>query len=477
MRPNTSIKRIAIIISIFNIVGFGDTLAQSSGWSRMKIANYFLATQVHFVDSMVGYVGGISLSRPVPSKPYAYYRLFRTFDAGQSWNEIDPVLDSSFTTFQSGPEISTPAREVVYMSPSDLCSFDSGATWIHRKYQLTSFDHLHMFSASSGYGLSTNDVDIYKTEDSAKSFALKRSDGTFESNSGTAPFGELWLDSLTCLSPGGSQSDTSAGVGFVKTVDGGVHWAYHFQPFPDTNNKNDYSATGPIVAEIGTKRIWLYHSYITNGFRQNVIYPNSYYLSTDTGETWTGSTIFLGRIAAMGAAGGAVWAAISSGDTLTSLHPASLLAMSTDGVHWKIDSVSAKGLLINALCFTDASHGWAVGNDTVTGTTFHDSTAGYVMRYVGPPVSSVRSASQASQSHIDLTPNPVSSVLHFDVAGSLPIERVEAIDVLGSSYACPLISSRGTVGDVDLSKLHAGIFVLGLWTSEGYLFKSFVKLN
>ena len=464
------------MLAISNILGIGHTFAQSAGWTRTKIDRYFSVTNVYFIDSLTGYVGGFSTDRPYPRKPYGYLKLFRTSDAGETWKEISPVIDTNFISYENGTEISTPTRSVIYLSPGNLCSFDSGDTWVQRQYKFTTFDHVHMFSASSGYGLSTNNIDIYKTEDSAKSFPIKRSDGIFEAYSGTSPFGEVWLDSLTGISPGGSVGDTSAGVGFVKTVDGGVHWSYHFQPFPDTTHY-DYSTTGPLVSEPGTKRIWLYHSYITNGFKQSVTLPNSYYFSTDAGETWTGSKTFLGRIAAMGAAGGAVWSAISNGDTLTSLHPASFLAMSTDGVNWKIDSVSAKGLLLSALCFTDASHGWAVGNDTVTGTGFHDSTTGYVMRYVGPPLSSVRINAVVPQQHVDLTPNPVSSVLHFDVAGSLPIQRTEAIDVLGSSYACPLLSSRGTAGDVDVSALHSGVFLLRLWSAEGFTAKSFVKLN
>src|SRR5437868_336367 len=73
-------------------------LAQSTHWARIPIAQFFRPMHLVFVDSMIGYVGGESLAPPTILKPFGYYRLFRTSNAGENWTEIDPKLDTSNIT-------------------------------------------------------------------------------------------------------------------------------------------------------------------------------------------------------------------------------------------------------------------------------------------------------------------------------------------------------------------------------------------
>jgi len=431
-------------------------IAQQSQWKIVKVDSFFVPLQVTFVDSDVGYVGGYQTKFP------GYYLLFRTSDGGATWRDISPVFDSAPVIFRTpfyAP--SCPTRHDIFLCEGWVdYSPDSGETWITRNDYGSprAWVNAQMFTPAMGYLYNEQDVTNYKTEDTIKSFVqIGQQESDFI----------YWVDSLYGIMP---IYDT-AGMRWQSTTDGGLDWPSGFQPgFPP--------AAGSVFFSAKSRALWFYQSYNTTATYQSRVYPYSFWGTPDLGATWEADTSFAGRVLSMGAVGDAVWLSISSGDTLTRYHPAEWLAMSYDGVHWDIDSTSVKGLNISAIAFTDASHGWAVGNDTTSfnpTVSLTDSTVGYILKYVGAPLA-VAQEVQPSLPTLDLSPNPAQNLLHYQIATFHPVLRAEAVSVLGNFIECPLRSVAGSEGDVDISALAPGMYMMRLKTSEGYASKSFIKV-
>ncbi len=427
-------------------------------WQRVAIDSFFEVQQVVFVDSEVGYVLG-GLSRNYSTNEV----IFRTSDGGTAWHEIDlknlPAGDTSGLLPVNGEsKLCAPTRNALFLDFVDMYSFDSGASWARRSYPTSTgnvspgnaFWHWYMYSASSGYG---QDViqSVLKTEDSAKTWCCQLRYYAQDI---------YWADSLHGMA---MLTDTvdNQGVdhqisGFYTwgTTDGGQNWTFHFTALPNVPRWLGAS-TDPI-----SKAIWLYPNYFT----------------TDEGATWqidsTPANTLQGSVI-----GNAQWISIKSGPNQRD--PAEWLAVSYDaGLHWKIDSTSANGLSIVGTTFTDARHGWAVGNDTVTaGRLFGmDSTVGYVLKYIGPPLAlGVSSMVLPVPPALELSPNPAANTLHFELGASEPIVRCDAVNILGGTIECPLTSLHGSQGDVDISSLAPGMYELRLWTRAECVSKPFVK--
>jgi|GEM_PF-5972694 len=441
-------------------------------WAKTKIADFFRAQQILFVDSEVGYVAGVQTKYP------NYEILYRTSDGGNSWSEIHPYGaegDTAHLRELALFNFSVPTRKDIFIGTrANICSFDSGATWTGRIYDHEYYSNWHMFSAAEGYAELPSLGRIVKTYDSAISW-----DHVLNYNAANS----IWADSLQgmyflfdTLNNLTGYFDTIQGIGSGSTTDGGAHWSFGVQPCPTgLTPKACFGYFLHAGAIPNSKTIFGYAAGSTTALRVNVP-AYSYLITSDLGSTWAADTFFRGRLLSMDAVGDGIILGVSS-DTLTRYHPAEWLAMSEDGMHWDIDSITSKGLNINSIMFTDPSHGWAVGNDTSTiGAPFSDSTTAYVLKYIGPPLASVEHHRVPSAPALSVYPNPAGSFVHVQIASINPILRAEAVGVLGNSVDCPFQAVGRQAADIDISSLVPGVYELRLWTTNGSSFKPFVKL-
>ncbi|HZK76878.1 MAG TPA: T9SS type A sorting domain-containing protein, partial [Candidatus Kapabacteria bacterium] len=229
-----------------------------------------------------------------------------------------------------------------------------------------------------------------------------------------------------------------------------------------------------LIAAPAAGTLLYYTPYDPTLSRQQIRSQFSYYRSTDLGTTWEGNSNFAGRVLSVAAIADAVWLGMSNGDTLTLSHPASVLAMSYDGMHWNLDSTSGRGLNIRSIFFNDSAHGWAIGNDSHI--AYNDSTVAYLLKYAGAPLLGVRTQAVTTRPSVELSPNPATSVIHFRMDGTENVLGARAIDMLGIARECPLRFSGGGVGDADISALPPGAYLLQFRTAMGSVFSRIIKL-
>ncbi len=435
--------------------------AQQGQWTRFRIADSLVAQQVVFSGSEVGYVSGYSTADKSP-----IFHLFRTSDGGATWKEL--ILDTFKMKYDSRFTVSAPTRRDIFVNSPDysfldntgdyfLVSTDSGVTWSRRNFGPgPRMEDCRMFTAAMGYAYNNADVTIYKTEDSARTWSKPIS---YQWVSATPP---VWSDSERGLF---LLYDSTTGVSNWNTMDGGLDWNYNHQAI-------DTETTLIAAPDAGT--LLYYTPYDPALGWQQIRSPYSYYRSTDLGATWEGKQQFAGRVLSAAAIGDAVFFGISDGDTLTMSHPASVFAMSHDGVNWNLDSTSAQGLNIHSIVFTDSAHGWAIGNDPHT--AYQDSTVAYLLKYIGAPLLGVRQEAVVERPSIEFSPNPATSVVHFRIGGTESVLRADAIDMLGMDRECPLRFANGVSGDVDISALPPGAYLLRLRMVSGSALQRIIKL-
>ncbi len=433
-------------------------------WTRIKLGEFIRVQRVTFVDTSVGYVLCSEINYPYKAV------LYRTSDGGSSWSKIyvDTSLDTtSRLEYVNGPNLLAPTPEQIFFGggpeyPNIYYSSDSGNTWAERATGL----YLYMYSGSSGYAQELAPIHILKTVDTLKSYCCQIKD--------YAQY-EYWSDSLHGLA---GLTDTFDDTGTDQTIqgfygwgttDGGQNWVFNSTVLPSILAPLDVA---PIA---GSDLFYFYPNYSIGALYLSNISPYSTFSTADMGATWMMDTFFRGRIKAIVGYGTQLWLALASGDTLTRYHPSEWLAFSSDEKRWDIDSTSAEGLNIIAMDFTDASHGWAIGNDTSTaGFPFTDSTTAYILKYVGPPLA-VTPTDSPSPPVLELSPNPAGNSLHFELGAAESIIRCDLVTTLGGTIERPLTALNSSQGDVDISSLAPGMYELRLWTHAGCFSKAFIK--
>ena len=438
--------------------------SQTGLWRKVAVDSFFIASKVVFVDSEVGYVVGLSTKGL-----HHYDKLLRTSDGGESWAEIDPENARGVSgRFETNGNYCFPSRNAIYAGTNAyVCSFDSGATWIYRPYPPgAGAVNWYMFSVAGGYGEGVQ-YSLMRTSDSAQTWSklLPYSEYDYWSD------GTHGIAGLYDTEDGQGVSHSTGGFYGWGTSDGGLHWAFHHVPLP---------ALPPLAAAVpNSDTFYLYKAYTIGATSQSNISPYSYFRTTDLGASWELDSTFPGRLSTMSAFGHAIVLALASGDTLAKYHPAEWFAMSYDGSHWRIDSTSAKGLNISSIDFTDATHGWAVGNDTVSfdPTVLTDSTVAYIFKYAGPSLGVIEHHPISPPPSAAIYPNPTGGLLHFQIAVNSPVLRADATDVLGNTVVCPYQAVANGAGSIDVSSLPNGVYELRLSTATSASYKTFVKLH
>ncbi|WP_430612398.1 choice-of-anchor J domain-containing protein [Flavobacterium sp. JP2137] len=106
----------------------------------------------------------------------------------------------------------------------------------------------------------------------------------------------------------------------------------------------------------------------------------------------------------------------------------------------------------------------------------HDCTNMYVIGIDDVVVTAgTAKVNEALASKFSFYPNPVTELLHFNQAGNILVSKITVSDINGRTVLYTDLKQGMTDGELDVSKLQAGVYLLTISTNEGVYTKKIIK--
>ena len=195
--------------------------------------------------------------------------------------------------------------------------------------------------------------------------------------------------------PSDESTDTTVVGTILATSDGGAHWSTQYAgnntmlsavSFPDASHGwvvgTDPAGGGHILATSDGGAAWKVQSLGTTESLSDVSFPDASHgcavgyhgaivTTSNGGATWTpqdsGTALDLGGVCFADASHGWAVGGVGVYDTHTAKDGSVILVTVDGGATWTLQR-SGVGESLQAVTFTDATHGWAVGGDDQSGT-------------------------------------------------------------------------------------------------------------
>jgi photosystem II stability/assembly factor-like uncharacterized protein len=439
------IRTYSILLFIATTAFTGRAFAQhgpAQGWTISKpFDSNTVAWSLAFGSPKIGYAWGTfaHFSNDTGLVNVEELRLFKTTDSGLTWNRIIKRDVAN----PSPSYVILPDTSAIYLIEQFSASLtritrtlDGGLSWGNWKIGYSP-RYIAMFDRSTGifdFVDSDGNVATDMTYDSLKTLVDPRVGGEYLYYLGAAN-SEIrgdWSDTLHwCYA-------IRSGIGnvfpIVFTTDGGHNWT---DVLPDSSM--DHNVHNDRVEYLrGTPLVWVLAKDSAA----------SYYVSSDYGASWRGSTAYANLIKKIvPVTPSEAWAIANSGKGADSMRTQFLLHTTDTGATWQVDSEIFRGYWAADMFFTDARHGWVVlnKNDSIITTA----------RYVGSDTTLSVNLPNVPAKLLAVYPNPAGNELQ--IFGAKP-GTLRLFDLLGREVLTQV--SNSSEYTLDVSAIPEGTYII-----------------